>query len=347
MVRRGKEGPEFMERVVYRSLGSESPKTRVGPGIGLDNAVVSIGRGKVMILTVDPVSAIPAFGMKLSAWLSVHLIASDYTSSGGDPEFATFSYNFPEAMSQDDREEYVRSVGRECKKLGVSIVGGHTGSYPGGGSTVVGAGSMVGFAPEGGYVAPSMARIGDSILMTKHAALEATASLALSFPVFTDTSVGPEAAAKARSMLRLCSTVRDALAARKVGLGDGVSSMHDATEGGVLGALEEMATASKKSFVVDVDSIPVPPEVRGVCAAFGIDPLTTMGEGSLLITCSPARVGGLERSVRQAGIPIIEIGAVKRGGGLRLRRGDTTRKFLPGPDGYWTAYEEGVRRRLK
>lgn len=337
-----------MESVVYRNLGRASPRVRLGPGRGLDNAVVSLGKGRVMILTVDPVSVIPAFGMELSAWLSVHLIASDFTSSGADPELATFSYNFPSATTPSHREKYVRSVGEECRKLGVAIVGGHTGSYPGGGLTVIGAGSMLGFAHEGGYVAPSMARAGDTVLMTKGAAIEATASLALSFPTFTEAKVGIVVAKKARSMVKLCSTVRDAQTARKVGLGEsGVSSMHDATEGGVLGALEEMASASKKLFVVEVDRIPVSRAAKGVCTAFGLDPLATMGEGALLITCSPGRLPELQKTMRRAGIPLAEIGKVLEGGGLRLRGRDATKRFVPTPDGYWAAYEASVRRRLK
>jgi hydrogenase expression/formation protein HypE len=237
MVHSGKMGPGFMERVVYDSLGRSSRRVIVGPGRGLDNAVVSLGHGKVMILTVDPISAVPRFGMKLSAWLSVHLIASDYTTSGFDPEFAIFSYNLPPTMSQSDREEYVRSVGDECKRLGVAIAAGHTGSYPGGGYTVVGAGTMLGLAPDGSYITPSMARAGDLILMTKHAAIEAAGSLALSFPKFAEQKVGSAVARRARDMIRLCTTVKDARAARKIGTGDdGISSMHDATEGGVLGA---------------------------------------------------------------------------------------------------------------
>ncbi len=337
-----------MEKVVFRNLGRASNKMKIGPGRGMDNAIVSLGAGRVMILTVDPVSAVPAFGMKLSAWLSVHLIASDYTTSGAEPELATFSYNFPETMTQTEREEYVRSVSDECKKIGVSIAGGHVGSYPGGGFTVIGAGSMFGFASEGEYVAPSMARAGDAILMTKHAAIEAVASLAVSFPRFTESRVGHALVTEAKAMIRLCTTVKDALAARRIGLGGGgVTSMHDATEGGVLGALDEMASASKKAFLIDASTIPVTTQARAVCAAFGLDPLRTLGEGALVITCSPARVPEIERAMGCEGVPVRKIGEVKEGNGLRLRHTQTTKKFLPGPDRYWAAYDRAVRRKLK
>jgi len=338
-----------MQRVVYSSLGRRSTGVKLGPGIGLDNGVISIGRRRVMILTVDPVSAIPAFGMSLSAWLSVHLIASDYTTSGNDPEYAMFTYNFPADMSEVDREEYIKSAGMECDALGVTIVGGHTGSYPGSGLTVIGSGSMLGFASEKGYVAPSMARLGDAILMTKHAAIEATCSLATSFPAFVESKVGAAYTEKAREQVKLCSTVADARAAREVGTGPrGISSMHDATEGGVLGALLEMAIASKKRFVVHPDGIPVPPESRAVCEAFGLDPLKTMGEGALLITCLPEKVPTLRRALSRSGVQSAEIGSVGRGEGLVMTDSHGHRRvFTPGGDSYWDAYRRALGRRLR
>jgi hydrogenase expression/formation protein HypE len=349
LVREGKEGPEFMERVVYQSLGRHARKAVVGPGRGLDNAIVALGHGRVMVVTVDPVSAMPTLGMSLSARLSVHLIASDLTASGTDPEFATFSYNFPPSLRPSEREEYVRSVGAECRRLGIAIVAGNTGSYPGGGFTVIGAGTMFGFATEKGYVTPSMARVGDSILMTKHAAIEATASLAYSFPKFVAERAGRDALQKARNMVNICTTVSDAQVARRAGLGDrGVTSMHDATEGGVLGALDEMASASDRAFSVDARMIPISEEAESICASFGLDPLRTMGEGALLVTCRPERVPELERVMFRAGIPINEVGRVEDGEGLILsHRGGRRSAFKPGPDKYWEAYERASRSGLR
>jgi hydrogenase expression/formation protein HypE len=344
----GKEAPEFMERVVYSNLGFHSRRVKVGPGIGLDNGVISLGNGRVMLVTVDPVSAIPAFGMKLSAWLSVHLIASDLTSSGVDPELAIFSYNFPPTMTAKERSEYLRAMGSECKRLGIAIVAGHTGSYPGGGYTVIGSGTMLGFAPEGGYLTPSMSQVGDAILMTKHAAIEATGSLALFFPHFVEQKVGSALAKRAKSMIRLCSTVEDARAVGEVGLGKGgVTSMHDATEGGVLGALDEMAVASGKMLVVDGRKIPVSPEAEGVCSAFGLDPLTTMGEGALLITCGPGKVRGAKLALARAGIESSQIGVVRKGSGLVSADGaGRLRRYRAGRDRYWTAYDAATRKGL-
>ncbi|MGD0319252.1 MAG: AIR synthase-related protein [Nitrososphaerales archaeon] len=333
-----------MKEVVYASLGKKSRKLVIGPRKGSDNAVITIGGGRIMILTVDPVSIIPSLGMKMSAWLSVHLIASDYTTSGLRPEYATFSFNFPPELSDADREEYVRSTGKECGRLGITIAAGHTGSYPGAGFTVVGAGSMFGFGRRRGFVDPSMARPGDVILMTKQAGIEATASLALSFPRHLEKAVGRHLTSSAKELISSCSTVADALTAARIGLGlGGITSMHDATEGGVHGGLEEMASASGTAFRVDEDKICVSEEVGAVCGAFGLDPLGSVSEGTLLVTCNPKRLDDLMQEFDGSGIPIREIGSVRAGTGLwAVQGGGRPKRIKTGADRYWAAYRDAV-----
>lgn len=339
----GKAVRREMEDIVYRNLGAERAEVRVGPRRGFDNAFVSVGGKRVLVVTTDPVSVIPRVGAKDSAWMSVHLIASDLATSGVAPQLATFSFNFPPEMSQAERRAYLRGVGRACADLGIAIVAGHTGSYPGAGYTVIGGGTMFGFAEEGRYVDPSMARAGDTVLMTKGAAIEATASLAYAFPEFLKQKAGARVARRAKALLRKCTTVADALAAADVGLGrGGVTSMHDATEGGVLGGIAEMSSASGRAFVVDPRRIHVGNEARAVCAAFSLDPLKTLSEGTLLLTCGPSKVRKVKEALRGRGIPSWEIGAVGRGSGAWTEDDGRRRRIAEVEDLYWKAYSEGT-----
>ena len=345
----GKAGPEFMNEVVYASLGVKSRRLVIGPRKGSDNAIIEVGAGRIMVLTVDPVSIIPSVGMKMSAWLSVHLIASDYTTSGLKPEYATFSFNFPPELRETDREEYVRSIGRECRRQGITVAAGHTGSYPGAGFTVIGAGSMFGFGRRDSYVDPSMAKPGDAILMTKQAGIEATASLALSFPRYVESKVGHDRASRARRLIKSCSTVADALTAARIGLGrGGITSLHDATEGGVLGGLDEMASASRTAFYVNKGNICVSEEAGAVCGTFGLDPLGSLSEGTLLITCNPERLDDLRQEFKKPRIPIRQIGSVRDGAGLWVTdKSGLTKRIMPKSDRYWAAYNSAMSAGLK
>ncbi len=340
----GKVTRSFFDRAIRKSLGSPDGNVLVGPKLGFDNAIIRVDDERVMIATTDPVSVIPSLGPETSAWLSVHLVASDYATSSKSPPYATFEYNLPPEMSDDDRERYLGAIGEECGKLGISIVGGHTGTYPGAGFTVVGGGTMFGLCGRGEYLDPSMSRPGDKVLMTKGAAIEATATLAGSFPGYTASKIGRRLAEEAAAWTRLCSTVKDALTASSVGIhSEGVTAMHDATEGGVLGALGEMAAASQKRFDVRTQDIHVSEPAAALCRAYQIDPLISLSEGTLLITCARETAEAITRKLRRNGVPTFEIGSVSDGEGLWLSggRGRPT-KFSARRDPYWGAYSRST-----
>jgi hydrogenase expression/formation protein HypE len=292
---------------------------------------------------------IPSVGPKLSAWLSVHLIASDLASSGVSPQFAMLDLNLPPQMDLADVEEYVESIGESCEALGISIAGGHTGRYPGSGYTVVGGGTMLSVAREDAYVTPAMARPGDSVVMTKGAAIGAAAVLSHAFPETVGSRSGAGTLRRARSRLKDCSTVKDALAAAAVGLHKKVTSMHDATEGGVLGGLFELSSASGLQVFVDTEKVQVPDDVRQVCQAFDLDPLVTLSEGTLLITSRQEAVGEVIEGLADEGVEALEIGRTgKPGGGLFVSSGGSSpKRRVPGPDRYWEAYSKAVKEGLQ
>ncbi len=339
----GKLGPALLSEVVLRHLGARNPAVKIGPRGGFDSAVVSLGNGRSLILTSDPVSMIPAIGMKKSAWLSLHHLVSDFTTTGLKPEFAVFDFNLPTELTLVQLKGYFKALGDECKRLGISIVAGHTGTYPGGGFTVVGGGVVLGVARDGDYLTPDMASGGDSIILTKGAAIETTAMLANSFPEMISGKLGRRLLERARSYLPRCSTVKDSLAAVGGVGGKEVTSMHDAAEGGVLGALHEHAIASGRSFSVDEKRIYVSEESGRMCSLFRIDPLLSLSGGTLIITCRPASVGEVRERLRRVGVMSFEIGRVgaRSRGGLMVSDGGRPRRFTPtGLDPYWDAYEK-------
>jgi len=342
----GKVDREFLTRVVFRTLGAKRSSLIVMPGHGLDNSVISLGKNQVMIATADPVSMIPSLGMKSSAWLSVQLLASDFTTSGVRPQFAMLDFNLPPSLDMNDLESYLKEIHSECKRLGIAIAGGHTGKYAGCDFTVVGGGFLFGFAAKGEYITPAMAKAGDRVLVTKGAAIATTAVLSNTFPKTVEKRLGPRLLGKARNYLDLCSTVEDAIAAAALGTRSVVTSLHDATEGGVMGGLYELSSACGKTLVVDPEGIPVSEETRGICEAFDLDPLTSLSEGTLIITCKPSKVGGLVDTLREKGIESHEIGEVRKGRPSLLvrKKGGVEEYVPPDRDPYWEAYFSSRRK---
>ncbi|HEX9429965.1 MAG TPA: AIR synthase related protein, partial [Candidatus Bathyarchaeia archaeon] len=216
-MRLGKPNAQYMSQTVYRLKGKKRSEVLNGPQQGLDVSVVRLGKGKVMVATSDPLSYIPHVGPEASAWLSIHLLASDLTTTGFSPVYGLFDFNLPPAMGESQFAMFWKAFHNECKKLGISIIGGHTGKYPGIDYSVIGGGVLLATGSEKKYLTSSMAHSGDEVILTKGAAIETTAVLTRTFPRRVKKALGPKLFSMAWNYLRKTSTVRDALTASSIG----------------------------------------------------------------------------------------------------------------------------------
>jgi len=151
--------------------------------------------------------------------------------------------------------------------------------------------------------------------------------------------------ARARAWLADVSVVADCRAALRAGVRErGVTALHDATEGGVLGGLLELAHACGHDLAVERGRIPLAPEACAACEVFGTDPYWTLSEGALVATARPAHVAAVLAALAAADVPAAEVGEVVPGAGrLRLATpGGDVVLAEPRPDPYWPAYQRAV-----
>lgn len=319
----------------------------VGPSIGGDNAVVRIQRQNVLVCTTDPLSFVPSLGAKDSAWLSVHLIASDIATSGFGPQYGIFNFNLPPVMPDPLFVEYWRALHKECKRLGIAIVAGHTGKYEGCNYTIIGSGVMMVVCPTSQFLTSSMGGNGDDLILTKGAAIETTAVLTRSFKRKVRRLLGPELFGNAWGYLRKVTTVEDSLTAYSAGPArHAVTAMHDATEGGVLAAAIEMAEASGLGLKLELDRIQISPETREVCKLFRIDPLVALSEGSLLIASKPSATSNILNELKSKGISSSVVGSLvhRKKGFHGIGSKGSFRLSYPKRDPYWEAYSKAAAR---
>jgi len=346
--RLGKPSQQFLHDVVFRSLGAARSRVIVGPSFGVDNSIVRLDHNKVLVATTDPLSYVPSLGPDASAWLSVHLLASDITTSGFAPGYGLFDFNLPPTLGDAQFAKYWRAFDREWKKLGLSIIGGHTGRYPGLDYTIIGGGFVMAVGPSDRYLTSTMAKNGDDMVLTKGAAIETTAVLARSFPKKVRKRLGERLFDKAQSYLKKVTTVEDAMNAVMVGVRNrGVTAMHDATEGGVIAGIIELATASKLGAVVNVEDIKISEETREICKLFRIDPLVSLSEGSLIISSHPSKTGQIISKLSSKGIPSNVIGKLSskfRGCRAVSRKGSRPISY-PTEDPYWRAYSSAIKKK--
>jgi len=337
----GKVSRAFFETVIARHLGAKRKDVAVGPANGVDVGVVHLPDGRAMISTTDPIYIVPPYGWERAAWFAFHILASDLTTSGVAPQYVTLDWNLPMEIEDDQIETMLQVMDRECRKYGAAIVTGHTGRYEGCAYPMVGGATFLAIAPKDGWVTADMARPGNRLLVTKTAALEATAILSNTFPDLVERHLGANITSRARALFESMSTVEDALAAASVGLRrGGVWAMHDATEGGVRNAVWEMAQASGVGVDVDLSNAYVDSAVAAVSKIFEMDPLDAISEGTLLIAAETEAATEVLARLKRKGIIAMDIGAFTKKGGPCLDRG---RLFRPADrDPFWVAFSRAL-----
>ena len=234
---------------------------------------------------------------------------------------------------------------RECRKLGITVVTGHTGRYENCHYPMVGGATMVGVGEMDEYVTPRFARAGDKIIITKGPAIEATGLFGVTFPGRIEKALGTDMARRAAGVFGQMSVVQDCRIAAAIGVRNrGVTSMHDATECGLYGGLVEVAQASGVGMRIEKEAIPVPEVVSRVCGHFGIDPFTSISEGTLIVTCKPFRAQALLAAFSGVSIPAAIIGEViGKERGIVLVEGGAERELRhPRLDPFWAAFGEAM-----
>jgi hydrogenase maturation factor len=339
--RTGKITPGVFERLILRHLGASDDDVLVGPKHGVDVGVVRVADGVAMALTTDPVFIVPAYGWERAAWFAVHILASDAATSGLPLRWMAVDLNLPPEIRDEDLETLWRAFSRACRELGIAVVTGHTARYDGCAWPMVGGATCMASGPADAFVTPAMARPGDLVVVTKGAAIEATALFAATFPRRLADGVGADVARAADALFEEMTVVPEARVASDFGLRErGVTSMHDATEGGVIGGLSEVAAAAEVGLRIDLGSIPVRPEVRLVCDYVGIDPYISISEGTLIATVVRDRADAFVAALGAARISAAVVGEVTdaaSGHVLVTSEGERPLQH-PGLDPFWGAF---------
>lgn len=338
----GKIDDATFRALILGRLGKKDPTVVVPPMAGVDAGVVDLGGGKVLVVAEDPIFTMPRLPLETFGWFTVHIGASDVAVMGVKPRYMTYSLLLPPETGTRDLTAIVDSIHQAALDLGIAIVGGHTGFYPGFAAPTIGGITVFAVALKGEYVTPAGAKPGDDVILTKGPAIE-TAGLLAALREEELLAAHPAALVdKAKALCFKMSVVSDALTAKAAG---GVTAMHDATEGGVIGGLFEIAAASGVGMEVDESLFVYPDEVRIVCETFGIDPVRAIAEGSLLITARPGASGRIIARLKRKKIAASVVGKVvadPRRRRLKRQDGRVIPLAIPDQDPFWPAFFKGL-----
>jgi len=301
----GKISPKDLERFIFTRLGAKDGRVLVGPSYGEDSCAIDLGNC-FLVASSDPI----IFAEERIGNLGVSIACNDVAASGAMPMWILPIYYIPE----DGRgilDEITKQVDYEARRIGVSVVGGHTEIVPGIKRPLI---SMTCLGTTKKFVRSSGAREGNMVILTKSAAIEGTGIIATDFKEkLMEKGITEEEIAVAEGMLDRISVVEDAMVLREF-----ATSMHDPTEGGVLAGAYEMAVASGVSFDLRVEDIPLDPVVERICGAMGIDPLRIFASGALLATVPRELSPSALKKLDEKGVKGRVIGVVKKGEGISL-----------------------------
>lgn len=308
----GKLPPAVIARLAEQYAPTD-PRVILGPGVGLDCAVIEFG-DRLLVAKTDPIT----FTSDQIGWYAVQVSANDVATTGAHPAWFLVTALLPEkGTDQDLVESIFEQIHEACQSVGAAFVGGHTEVTAEFKRTVL-VGTMLGEVTRDRLITPRGARPGDAVLLTQWIPIEAVSILTKEFAEQLgglDSSVLDWG----RSVLKSpgISVVKEALLAAEAG---GVTAMHDPTEGGLAGGLWELAEAAHVGLDVDLDALPVPDQARAICETLDVDPISAIASGSLLLTVEGERAPAIEEILASEGVPVARIGQVVEGSGVRVRR---------------------------
>lgn len=272
-MRLGKLDNDRLEALVLKKFRKRRPESLGAPQVGVDCATLDMG-GDLIELSTDPITSAQLTHL---GRLSVHVSCNDAAASGAEPVGLLVTLLAPPYATESDIGRVADDLAAAALDANVDILGGHTEVTDAVTRFVTNTTVIARIDKEHTLPGPS---VGDDIVMTKWAALEASTIIAGDYPERI-ASLGGAVIKTALSFSELLSVVPEG----KIAMANGATAMHDVTEGGVLGAAWEMAYAAGLGVVIDTDKVPVKPETAAICRLLGLDVHRLISSGSLLIAC--------------------------------------------------------------
>lgn len=307
-MRVGKLTNKQLDRLILSKLKHTRKEVVMCPGIGVDCTAVETG-GRLAVLSSDPITAAKS---RIGS-LSVNVCCNDAAASGAEPIGLMVTLLLPPEVSESEIDDLMDELVSAAASANVDIIGGHT-EITESVTRIVTSTTVIAREGKNGIISPRGMRDGDTLIMTKHAGLEG-ANILADYIENVSSILTDEEIALAHSFAEQTSVVKEGLYAAE----NGATAMHDATEGGVLGACWELSEASGVGLELYRENIVVHPVTEKLCRACGIDPLRLISSGCMLITCQ----NGAEmlEGLRSAGVDAAIIGRA-HGEGVRFSCGE-------------------------
>lgn len=315
----GKIPESVLKRSVFKQIHTTRQEVLLGAGVGEDCAAVKLEEDEMFVISTDPITGTSTdIGN-----LAVHITLNDLASAGAEPVGVMLTILLPEQAKEPELKKMMGQIEEVCAAANVQIMGGHTEVTRAVNQPLINV-CGVGKAKTGKLVSTAGAKAGDDIVITKWIGLEGTSIIAKEKETELLSRYPVQMVETAKKFDQYLSVLPEAAIAVK----SGVSAMHDVTEGGIFGALWEMAEASGVGLEIDLKKIPVKQETIEVCEFFGINPYELISSGSMLMAAGDGNM--LVRELKKQKIAAAVVGKAAEGND-RVLINEEERRFLEPP----------------
>lgn len=270
----GKISESILKRSVLKQIHTQREEVIIGAGVGEDCAILTLSENEFMALTVDPVTA-TSIDMGTYA---VYAAVNDLAATGAEPVGIMLSILLPETTYESELKEMMQNIETECATLQIQIIGGHTEVARAVNQPIITV-TGVGKVKKDEIAATTGAKPGQDVVVSKWVGLEGTAIIAREKEQDLREKYPTHLIDTAQSFRQMLSIIPEAATAIR----SGVRIMHDVTEGGIFGALWEIAESSGVGLEIDLAKLPIKQETIEVCEFFDINPYQMISSGSLIM----------------------------------------------------------------
>lgn len=302
-----------------KQLHHRRPEVLLGAGVGEDCCALELGEDEVFVMSTDPITGTT----EDIGQLAIQITVNDLASAGAEPVGVLLTVLLPEDATEQDLREMMQQAEAACETSDLQILGGHTEVTRVVNQPLISV-TGVGKAKKGRIITTAGARPGMDILVTKWIGIEGTSIIAKEKEQELLTRYPRHLVEAAKKFDAYLSVLPEAA----VAVESGVAAMHDVTEGGIFGALWEMAEASGVGLEIDLKKIPIRQETVEVCEFFGVNPYELISSGSMLMAAEDGN--GLAVALQRAGIEASIIGKATAGND-RVLFNDGEKRFLEPP----------------
>jgi hydrogenase maturation factor len=305
---KGKLRGEDLRRIVLKHL----PMLDETATVNLDFSRLPTKAGD-MVISCDPIIGIPPEYYGFSA---VHVSGADIAVAGVKPRYLELGVYYPPDYSIEWLDKNMHELGEEARRLGIKIIGGHTGGYDGLALPLISS-TCIGIV-ENRLLTPSKVRPNDRLVISGPVTQEIAVFLSFVEPNRMEKLLGAKKIAELRNGTRNLTIIEPALAAADAG----ARAMHDVAEGGTSLALKEMSEASRLGIKLDYAKVPWSKEGLLAVKEYGADPLSTSSFGSILVAAPEEDVSKIVDALQKFGRPASEVGHFFKGKGVIIKKGE-------------------------